>query len=92
MRQATIRVSEKTRDTLSELAHAASLSMGAILDQAVEVYRRHRFLEDVNVAYAALRDDSRGWAELEAERAVWDATLEDGLPEEPASARKTKRP
>ena len=88
MRQATIRVSERTRETLSVLAHAASQSMGAILEQAVEAYRRQLFLEEVNAAYADLREDSSAWAELEAERAVWDATLEDGLPAEAGPSRK----
>jgi hypothetical protein len=33
----------------------------------------------VNAAYAALRDDPRAWADVEAERREWDATLADGL-------------
>jgi predicted transcriptional regulator len=92
MRQPTIRVSERTRETLSVLAHAASQTMGAVLDQAVEAYRRNRFLEDVNAAYAVLRDDPSAWAELEAERSAWDSTLADGLPDESVPVREIKEP
>lgn len=52
--------------------------MPTILEKAVEEYRRARFLEEANQAYAALRADPEAWqAELE-ERAAWDATLADG--------------
>jgi hypothetical protein len=47
----------------------------------VEEYRRRRFLEDLNDAYAKLRTDSGAWREFQSERAQWDA-LSDGLPDE----------
>jgi hypothetical protein len=53
--------------------------MADLLEEAVEALRRQRFLETVNAAYAALRADPRGWADVETERAAWDATLADGL-------------
>lgn len=53
--------------------------MVALLDEAVEVLRRQRFLEQVNAAYARLRDDPDAWEEVAAERREWDATLADGL-------------
>jgi hypothetical protein len=55
--------------------------MQAVLDKAVEAYRRKLFLEEVNQAYAELREDQEAWEELESERAAWDSTLADGLPE-----------
>lgn len=48
----------------------------------MEEYRRRRFLEEVNAAYAALREDPEAWSEIEEERSAWDATLGDGLPDE----------
>jgi hypothetical protein len=33
----------------------------------------------VDAGYAALRADPEAWAEVEAERKLWDATLMDGL-------------
>jgi hypothetical protein len=51
----------------------------AIVDKALESPRRQLFLTEVNKAYAALRQDPKSWAEVEKDRAVWDATLDDGL-------------
>jgi hypothetical protein len=54
--------------------------MQIVLERTVEDYRRRRFLEDVNVSYAALRKDPEAWEEIQAERAEWEA-MSDGLPE-----------
>jgi hypothetical protein len=43
------------------------------------------FLAEINKAYAALRQDSKAWTQLKKERAVWEATLQDGL--EPAEIK-----
>ena len=80
----TVRISDATHGTLRELAHAEGTSMQALLDEAVELLRRRRFLERVNTAYAALRGNPRAWAEVEQERHQWDGALLDGL--EPSRA------
>lgn len=51
--------------------------MQAVLDRAIETYRRQAMLEGLNASYARLSDQDR--AEVEEERQLWDATLEDGL-------------
>lgn len=95
MNQATVRINERTRETLREIARQEHASMQAVLERAVEEYRRKRFLEELNSAYEDLRRDPKAWSEIEAERTVWDATLVDGLPadevwdEESRSVRKT---
>lgn len=79
MPSVTIRISDKARQVLKELAGKERKPMQAILDKAIEAYRRLLFLEEANTAYAALRANPEAWkAELE-ERAAWDATLSDGL-------------
>lgn len=75
----TIRVSTETRTVLSELVQTTGLSMQAILEQAIDMYRRQRMLMALNDAYAALQADQAAWDDLEAERAEWDVTLNDGL-------------
>jgi Ribbon-helix-helix protein, copG family len=75
----TVRISDASRKILGELAAREGVSMQAILEKAIERYRRQRFLEDVNAAYAALCQDPETWAALERERTAWDATLADGL-------------
>jgi hypothetical protein len=79
MAGATVRISEKSRETLRALAAKTGESMQAVLDRAVEEYRRERLMEEVNAAYAALRADPEAWAEWQKELAAWDATLMDGL-------------
>ena len=75
----TIRISDAARGKLRQLAQAEGKSMLALVDEAVETLRRQRFLEGVNAAYAALRDDPGTWEEIAAERRAWDLTLGDGL-------------
>jgi hypothetical protein len=75
----TIRISTETRTVLSELVQTTGLSMQAILEQAIDMYRRQRMLIALNDAYAALQADPAAWSDLEAEREEWDVTLNDGL-------------
>ncbi|HEX8696305.1 MAG TPA: hypothetical protein VF746_28055 [Longimicrobium sp.] len=48
-----------------------------------EAERRRRFFAEVNAAYDALRADPAAWEEELAERRVWEATLMDGLEDDP---------
>jgi hypothetical protein len=53
--------------------------MTEVLDQAIEVYRRQRFLRGLNADFVALQQDKAAWAEELAEREAWDSALADGL-------------
>jgi predicted transcriptional regulator len=77
-RSTTVRISPTAHRTLRELAAHCGESMPAILDRAIEEYRRKRFLEEANAAYAALRANPEAWREEQEERALWEATLADG--------------
>jgi hypothetical protein len=90
----TIRISDGAHGTLREMSRAEGKPMAALLDEAVEAFRRQRFLEQVNAAYAALRADARAWEAIEGERREWDATLPDGLAvaESRAAYRALSRP
>jgi hypothetical protein len=80
MGQIMVRINMQTHQTLREIAKAEHRSMQAVLEVAVEEYRRRCLLEDANAAYARLRNDPVVWQEIQAERAEWEA-LSDGLPE-----------
>ena len=80
MSSLTVRISRPAHKTLREIAERAEQPMQAVLDEAIEQYRRQKFLEEVNAAYAKLRTDRRAMAAMGKERAMWEATLEDGLP------------
>ena len=88
----TVRITKGTRALLEELAARQHTSMQAVLEKAVEEYRRRCFLESVNEGYAALLADPAARAELEAERELWDRTLGDGLPAEDTWLEPTEAP
>lgn len=75
----SIQISEQSHRVLRELAEQTGQTVEAVLEKAVDAYRRKLFFEQLNAGYAALRADPEAWAELESERKVWDATLMDGL-------------
>ena len=82
MSSATVRISLPARNQLRELAEHVGKSMQWVVEDAIELYRRRCFLEEVNAAYGELLQDPQAWAEVEEERAVWDGTFADGLPED----------
>lgn len=94
MPSATVRIGDAARKTLRSLARQEGASMQKVLDKAVEYYRRRRFLEEVNQAYAQLRQDETAWQSMKEEQEAWNATLMDGLPadEEWTDDGKARRP
>jgi len=76
---ATVRISQASWQVLRQIAAQAGEPMQAVLDKAIEAYRRQCFLQKANEAYAALRENTEAWQEEIAEREAWDITLEDGL-------------
>jgi hypothetical protein len=79
MSSTTVRVSDKSWETLRALVEESGEPIEAILDTAIEEYRRKRFMEAVNEQYAALRADPEAWADWQKELALWDCALIDGL-------------
>ena len=79
MQSTTIRIREHTRQVLRDLAAQENISMQAVLDEAIEAYRRQRFLQAVNRAYGALKQDPQSWQQLEHERQEWDIMAGDDL-------------
>ncbi len=71
----TTRISGPSREVLQRLAEETGESVQAILDKAIEMYRRHRFLEKANLAFEALRANRKAWKEELAERQAWDIAL-----------------
>lgn len=90
-----VRISIKAKETLETLAKKSGEPMLAVMDRAIEEYRRRVFLEETNRAYAKLRADEKASKEFDRELSEWDATLMDGLDAgeawEPVKA-KTQKP
>ena len=51
--------------------------MQAVLDRAIERYRRESFLRAANSEFQALKGDPRAWKQEVQERQVWEQTLAD---------------
>ena len=66
---------------LHALAESENTTMQEVLTRAISAYRRQRFWEQTNAAYAALRADPQAWQQELEERAEWDHTLADDLDE-----------
>jgi predicted DNA-binding protein len=72
------RISHETHKKLVRLAAETGKTQQDLIEAAVGSYERGMFLQQLNEGFARLRADTEAWREEEAERAEWDATLEDG--------------
>ncbi len=73
----TVQITDDVQGKLRELAEQEHESIATIIALAVERYRRERMFERADEIYAAMTPEE--WAEENAERALWDCTLMDGL-------------
>lgn len=74
----TVRISDTAYRTLLDLAERERSSPEAVLECAIEQYRRRRFLEAANLQYASLRMNEAAWASELSERREWDGADGDG--------------
>jgi predicted transcriptional regulator len=79
MASGTVRIKSETHAKLQDMARSSGKSMPEVLDEAVEVLRRSRLLDETSRAFASLRADAKGWRAELAERELWEATLVDDL-------------
>lgn len=75
---ANVRVSESAHQILRSLSETGGTSMQAIIDDALEAYRRNKFMTDMNAAFQALKDNPAAWSAEQEERGLWEQTLMDG--------------
>jgi hypothetical protein len=79
MKQTTVRIDQATHTLLKDISRAEGTSMQTVIQEAVELHRRRRFLEAVNRGFAALRADPAASASYDQELQSWEMTLADGL-------------
>jgi len=75
----TIRIGEETRNILHEISQQEKISIQAVLEKAIEKYRRQYVLAQTNRAYTKLRKNPKAWEEEMNERTSWENTLSDDL-------------
>jgi predicted transcriptional regulator len=78
----TIRISAAAHQLLKDEARMTGRSMQAVLEDAVEQFRRQRFIAEVNAGYARVREDEQAWGAVLEEREPWELTTGDGLGDE----------
>ena len=74
-----VRLSEAAHGLLRQFAEAEGKSMQAILEEALEEYKRKKFWSATNAAFQALQRNHKAWKEEQQERTLWDNALFDGL-------------
>lgn len=79
MPSTSIRIDKHVLEIVRELARRQRQSMQTVLNEAIDSYRRQKFLEEANAAFAALRSDPNAWGEEQQERDIWDRVIEDGI-------------
>ncbi len=82
MRASTVRISPRAHELLRQLAEEGQQSMRSVLDDAIERYRRERFLLAANADFAALRTEGKAWNQELHERELWEKTTSDGISKE----------
>lgn len=70
-----VNISDTAHKILIELSAQEGSSIDTILDRAVELYRRQKFLEQANVTFQALKNNPNEWEEELKERELWDNSL-----------------
>lgn len=83
-----VRMSPESHALLRKMAAESNESMQALVGRALERYRRERFLEEANRAYARVLSNPQERGRIRREREVWDGTLADGLEKRPLAPRK----
>lgn len=75
-------ISEKSHRIIRQISETEGLPLSEVLDEAVESYRRQKFLSQTNQAFQKLKADENAWRDEIAERELWAQTLADGVDEE----------
>jgi hypothetical protein len=87
----TIRIPIEMHEELRGFAEEEHSTLTGVLVEALELYRRERFVARVNAGYSLLREETAAWKEHLAERKAWDSTLADGVPKAAKRPRGKKR-
>src|SRR5688572_3678990 len=75
----TIRVRADVHDRLQAMAAEHEQSIGGLLEEMIEQRRKAEFFARLEEDFRRLRADPEASAAYDAELALWDSTLRDGL-------------
>ena len=78
----TIRVSKEVYNAVKSIAQQQNEKIQDVIEQAIKDYKKKKFFDHLNLAYARLKADPKAWAEEEEEREDWDVAMKDGIESE----------
>jgi hypothetical protein len=87
----TIRIPTEMHEELRGFAEEEHSTLTGVLVEALELYRRERFVARVNAGYSLLQEETAARNDHLAERNAWDSTLADGVPAPSKPPRRRKR-
>lgn len=79
----TVKVRSDVRDRINRLKDEQHTTVNDLLTAALDSYEEADFWRRTAEAHAALASDSDLRRQVDAETALWDNTLRDGLRDEP---------
>jgi hypothetical protein len=77
----TTRIQKDDHALLAVIAERRGMQHQQVLHEALELYDRYTFLDELNASFAQLRENKPLWEEELAERELWDNTPNDGSAE-----------
>lgn len=90
MASTTVRISERSHQTLKTLAQTSGRPLQDVLEDAIERERQRQFFDDADAAYARLRASTESDDAYTDEMRELEGTLLDGL-ESPATTSKARK-
>lgn len=84
MATTSIRIDRRTHERLKDIAERQHSSLGSIVNDLLDRYEEEEFRRSVHESFQGLREDPAEWEAYKAMVKPWDATLLDGLEDEPA--------
>lgn len=74
-----VRIGKQHHEILRLLAKKMGESMQTVVEKAIDELRREQFFEELNAAYAGLRNEPKAWQKELEDRRSLEGTLRDDL-------------
>lgn len=73
------KISGRSKKIIQEIVQETGESQIAVIEHAVLTYHREWRIQQINKAYAKLKENKKAWEEERKERMILEQTSEDGL-------------
>ncbi len=83
MATTSIRIDRATHERLRQIAAKEHSTLSGVITELLDRYEQEEFRKAVAASFARIRSDPAEWDDYMREVRAWDATLMDGLEDEP---------